>query len=112
MLRKTNSELAKDNLELSKEIVRLCSAEVGSEVTYDNLNNNFMGKLSGNTVPHIQIPVNPSSSSCSTTAPPVILLPMDGSAVVNTGELINTNFIDGEITNYNKIYHTVLTSLN
>ena len=71
-----------------------------------------MGELGGNITPHIRFPVNPSSSFLPTSDPPIILPALDGSEVVNTGEVIITNFIDGEITNYNKIAHTVLPALD
>ena len=34
------------------------------------------------------------------------------SEVVNTGELIFTNFIDGGVTDYKKVSHTVLIALD
>ena len=44
--------------------------------------------------------------------PPLTLPPLDSSEVVNTGELIITNFIDGEVTDYRKIAHTLLVALH
>ena len=65
-----------------------------------------------NTVPNLQTPVIPSSPSLSPSDPSEIVPPLDGSEVVNAGELIITNFIDVGITYYNKISHTVLAVLD
>ena len=71
-----------------------------------------MGELGGHTAPNHQIPVNPPSSSLPFPTTFLTLAPLDGSEVVNTGELIVTNFIDGEVTNYNRLAHTMLVALD
>ena len=93
-------------------MVTLRSREACSESINSNFNfNNSIGELGGNTDPNHQIPVNPPSSSLSSPTTSLTLLPLDGSEVVNTGELIITNFIDSEVTDYNRLAHTVLVAL-
>ena len=49
---------------------------------------------------------NPSSPTTSLTLPPLY-----ESEVVNAGELIITNFIDGEVADHKRFAHTVLAAL-
>ena len=107
------NELRKTNAEQFKEIVTLRSREACSESINSNFNvNNSMGELGGNTAPNLHIPVNPPSSSLPSPTTSLTLPPLDGSEVVNTGELIITNFIDGEVTDYNRLARTVLVALD
>ena len=74
-----------------------------------------MGEMGGNTAPNIQIPVNPPSSSLPSLTTSLTFgrgTRSDGSKVVTTGELIITNFIDGKVTDYNRLAHTVLVALD
>ena len=104
------NELRKTNAEQFKEIVTLRSRKACSESINSNFNvNNSMGESGGNTVPNFQILVYPSSSFPSPTTS-LTLPPLDGSTVVNSGELIITNFIDGEVSDYDRIAHTVLVA--
>ena len=109
-------ELRKTNAELSNEIIRLRSQEACSESinnnNFNNNNNNSMSEMGGNTAPNIQISVNPSSFPPSSPTTPLTPPPLDGSEVVNTGELLITNFIDGEVTDYRRLAHTVLVALD
>ena len=73
-----------------------------------------MGELGGNTASDIRIPVNYIFSlplPLLPSTPPLTLPSLDCSEVVNT-ELIITNFIDGEVTDYKKLAHTVLVALD
>ena len=105
-------ELRKTNSELSNDLVRLRSLESCSEATnnnfYINSGSDFLG---GNTAPNLQIPVIPPStflpSSSPSPSPSQILPPLNDTEVVKTGELIITNFIDGEVTDFKKLAHTV-----
>ena len=110
------NELRKTNAQQFKEIVTLRSCEACSDAKNDNLNYiDSMGELAGNTASDIRIPVNSISSSSSPllpSTPPLTLPSLDGSEVVNTGELIITNFIGGEFTDYKKRAHTVLVALD
>ena len=106
----------KTNAQQFEEIVTLHSRKACSNAKNDNLNYiDFMGELSGNTASDIRIPVNSISSPSSSllpSTPPLTLPSLDGSEVVNTGELIITNYIDGEVTDYKKHSVTVLVALD
>ena len=105
-------ELREINAKLSKEVLILRSREACSESTINNFNdNNSIGELGGNSAPNLQTLLNPLSSPSPPPTMSLTLPPLDGSEVVNTGELIITNFIDGEITDYKQFAHTVLIAL-
>ena len=70
-----------------------------------------MGELGGNTAPNIRIPVNPPSTPLPFPTTSITLPSLYGSKVINTGELIITNFINGEVTDYKRLAHTVLVAL-
>ena len=82
----------------------------------DNLNYiDSVSELGGNTVSDIRIPVNSISYPhfpLLPSIPPLTLPSLDGSEVVNTGELIISNLIDGEVADYKKLAHTVLVALD
>ena len=87
--------LKKTNSEISKELLKSRSLESCVEATNDNLNNKSGGKLDGNTATNLQISVNISFDFRHPPVLPQNLSPPDESEVINTRELIITNFIDG-----------------
>ena len=117
-------ELRRTNDELTKDLVRLRSLETCSEVKtiktskVGAMPSEVVGELGDNHItscnhlihqrsypqtPTVPLPSSPSlSSSCLT----------DRSEVVSNGELIITNYIDGEIDSYNKVAHAVLAALD
>ena len=107
-------ELARTNDELAKELVRLRSRETYSEVT----NTNFTGEPGDNSSLSPLLSVNlpslphlPSLSQPPSLSPPPF--PLTGrSEVVNDGELIITNFIEGSVDNYSVVAHAVLATLD
>ena len=104
-------ELRKANDGLLAELARLNSQQACTEL---NINNEVVCKSGYDNTssshltshPHpLSLPISPSfpqTSSCET----------DRAEVVNSGELIVTNFIDGNVDDYSKIAYTVLVALD
>ena len=101
-------EFRKQNAELTNELVRMRSLETRSDGC--NSNNLDSGESCDNII------------SSPNSTPPLSLSPLapvfspthsivEGTEVVNDGELIITNFIDNDKADYSKIAFTVLTTL-
>ena len=110
--------MRRQNAELTNKLVNIRSLEARCEIcnnNYNNNNNNNNSNIYSELGSNHTSPPRPSIDPLP--PPPFAPIPsqthalVEGTKVVNNGELIITNFVDSDIADYKKIGFVVLAAL-
>ena len=105
-------ELRRQNAELSKQLINSRTQVTRCDLCNNRNNNSSIdSELGCNPIPTPLPSTDPLPSPPLAPIPSQTLALVEGTEVVNNGELIITNFIDDDITDYKKVAFTVLAAL-